>query len=264
MVITSKDNETIKHIKKLKEKKYRDEYSEFIVEGIKMLEEAINEKAEIKYIVICDDCKVQNSIPNEIMYEIAKYDCLYVTEKVFNYITDVNTPQGMLAVIKKPDIHENQIDYQADNFLLLDNLQDPGNMGTILRTLDSLNINQVIVTKQTTDIYNPKVVRSTMGAIYRIKVIIVDDLVKTIKEMKKHKIKIYVTDLKTDKSIYDVDYKKSAVVIGNESNGVSEEVKEEATIRIKIPMIGKTESLNAAVATSIIMYEALRKTGKIK
>ena len=103
-----------------------------------------------------------------------------------------------------------------------------------------------------------------MGAIFRIKVIEVENLPKVIKEMKKHKINVYATDLKTDKSIYDVDYRKSAIVIGNEANGVSGEVLDEATEKIKIPMIGKTESLNAAVATSIILYEAFRSTGKIK
>lgn len=264
MTITSKDNETIKHIKKLKEKKYRDEYKEFIVEGIKMIEEALEEKAKIKSIIICDDCKNQGTIPSNLMYEIAKLDCIYVSEKVFISITDVVNPQGIMAIVEKPDNSEEQINYKENNFLLLDNIQDPGNIGTILRTADSLNIKQIIASKGTADVYNPKVVRSTMGAIFRVKLIEVKDLVKTVKELKKHKIKVYATDLKTEKSIYDVDYSKTAIVIGNESNGVSKEVLEEATDRIKIPMTGKTESLNAAVATSIILYEAFRNTGKIK
>lgn len=259
MTITSKDNETIKHIKKLKEKKYREEYHEFIVEGIKMIEEALNEGAKIKSVVICDDCKSQGAIPSELMYEIAKLNCIYVAEKVFNTITDVINPQGIMAIIEKPQAEENTIDFSQNVSLLLDNIQDPGNMGTILRTADSLNMKQIIVSKGTADIYNLKVVRSTMGAIFRVKVIEVDDLGKVIKEMKKHKIKVYATDLQTDKSIYDVDYSKSAIVIGNEANGVSSKVLEESTERIKIPMIGKTESLNAAVATSIILYEAFRK-----
>lgn len=263
MVITSKDNETIKHIKKLKEKKYREEYNEFIVEGIKMIEEALAENAKIKTIIICDDCKNQGSIPSDLMYEIAKLNCIYVAEKIFNTITDVINPQGIMAIIEKNTNKEIAIDYKESNFLILDNIQDPGNMGTILRTADSLNINQIIVSKGSSDIYNLKVVRSTMGAIFRVKVIESDNLVKTIKEMKKHKINIYATDLETDKSIYDVDYTKSAIVIGNEANGVSKEILEEATQKIKIPMIGKTESLNAAVATSIILYHAYRDLGKI-
>lgn len=208
--------------------------------------------------------KLGGCIPNELMYEIAKLNCIYVAEKILNTITDVINPQGIMAVIEKPTLEENPIDFNQEVSLILDNIQDPGNMGTILRTADSLNMKQIIVSKGTADIYNLKVVRSTMGAIFRVKVIEVDNLVKTIKEMKKHKIKVYATDLRTDKSIYDIDYSKSAIVIGNEANGVSSQVLEEATEKIKIPMIGKTESLNAAVATSVILYEAFRKNGSIK
>lgn len=258
MVITSKDNEFVKHVKKLKEKKYREEYGEFIVEGIKMLQEAISEQAKIKQIVVCEDCKNSGSIPKELLYEIAKYDCVYVNEKAFTQMTDVSNPQGILAIIDKSGNKEAEIDFKADLILVLDNIQDPGNMGTILRTADSINLKQILVSKGSSDVYNPKVVRSTMGAIFRVKVIECENLVKTIKELKKHKINVLATDLKTDKSIYDVDYKKSAVVIGNEANGVSSEILEVADQRIKIPMLGKTESLNAAVATSIILYEAKR------
>ncbi len=264
MVITSKDNETIKHIKKLKEKKYREEYHEFIIEGAKMIEEAINENANIKSIIICDDCKTQSAIPNELMYEIAKKNCIYVDQKIFSTITDVINPQGIMAVVEKSDNKLLEIDYTQDVYLILDNIQDPGNIGTILRTADSLDIKQIIVSKGTADVYNLKVVRSTMGAIFRVKVIEVEDLTKVIKEMKKRKIEVCATDLRTDKSIYDIDYNKTAIVIGNEANGVSEKVLEEASTRIKIPMLGKTESLNAAVATSVILYEAYRKNGKIK
>lgn len=202
--------------------------------------------------------KLGGAFSNDFLYTIAKYNCIYVTEKVFSGITDVTNPQGILAVIgKNTDI--NEIDYNQNLFLVLDNIQDPGNMGTILRTADSINLKQIIVSKGTADCYNPKVVRSTMGAIFRVKVIECEDLKKVVKEMKKRKIKVYATDLQTDKSIYDVDYKKSAIVIGNEANGVSKGLLEIADEKIRIPMIGKTESLNAAVATGIILYEVVRK-----
>lgn len=258
MVITSKDNEFVKHLKRLKEKKYREEFGEFIVEGVKMIQEAIDEKAKIKQIVICDDCKTQGNFSSEFLYEIAKYDCVYVTEKIFLQITDVMNPQGILAVIDKK-VDKSEIDYTSNLFLILDNIQDPGNMGTILRTADSINLKQIIVAKGTADCYNPKVVRSTMGAIFRVKVIECENLENVVKEMKKRKIKVYATDLATDKSIYDVNYNKSAIIIGNEANGVSKNLLDLATQKIKIPMIGKTESLNAAVATGIILYEAIRK-----
>ena len=142
--------------------------------------------------------------------------------------------------------------------MILDDIQDPGNMGTILRTADSLNMKQIIVSKDCADAYNPKVVRSTMGAIFRINIIESDNLVKTIKEMKKHKIKVMATSLETSKSMYDISYEKTAIVIGNEANGVEKEILELADEKIKIPMPGKTESLNASVATAVILYEAMR------
>ena len=251
MVITSKDNEIVKHIRKLRDKKFRDEAGEFIVEGIKMIEEAVREKAKIKMVVVCEELN-QGPIQKEILYKIAKEKIVYVSDKVFKVLTDVTTPQGILAVVN------NEIDFSKDLYLVLDNIQDPGNMGTILRTADSVALTQIIVPKGNADSYNPKVVRSTMGAIFRVNVIEVDNLVKTIKEMKKHKIQVLATDLATDYSIYDVSYKRSAIVIGNEGNGVSPEILELADKRIKIPMPGKTESLNAAVATGIILYNAIR------
>ena len=255
MVITSKENELVKHIRKLRDKKYRDEAGEFIVEGTKMIEEAVRENAKIKMIVVCEELN-QNPLRKEILYKIAKEKIIYVNDKIFKVLTDVTTPQGILAVIEKSK--DNEIDFSKDLFLVLDNIQDPGNMGTILRTADSVLLTQIIVPKGNADCYNPKVVRSTMGAIFRVKVIEVENLAKTIKEMKKHKIQILATDLATDETIYDVSYKKSAIVIGNEGNGVSKEVLELADKKIKIPMPGKTESLNAAVATGIILYHAIR------
>ncbi|MCI8276572.1 MAG: hypothetical protein HFJ46_01340 [Clostridia bacterium] len=125
MVITSKDNEIIKHIKKLKEKKYRDEYNEFVIEGIKLLEEAISENVNIKQIIICDDCKSQGAIEKDLLYEIAKYNCVYVAEKIFDMVTNVVTHQGIMAIIEKPNLKENKIDYEDKNFLILDGIQDP-------------------------------------------------------------------------------------------------------------------------------------------
>ena len=257
-VITSKENETVKTIKKLKDKKYRDETGLYIIEGIKMLEEAIEEKARIRKIIICEECLKAEDLEQKVLYEIAKYNCIYVNSKVFNSLTDVVAPQGIMAVIEKPN-KDIKIKYDQDIILALDGIQDPGNLGTILRTADSVNLKQIIVTKNTADSYNPKVVRSTMGAILRIKIIETDDLAKTLKEAKKNKFKIVATSLDTNNSIYDIDYNKKVIVIGNEANGVSKEIQELADNKVKIPMLGKTESLNASVATGIILYEYVRQ-----
>ena len=257
-VITSKDNEVIKNIKKLKEKKYRDERKEFIVEGIKLIQEAMNENAKIKMIVVCEECLKDETIEQKLLYQIAKYNCIYVTPQVFSSITDVKNPQGMLAVIEIENT-EDIIKFDEDMIFILDGIQDPGNLGTILRTLDSAGFSQLIVSEDTVDAYNPKVVRSTMGAIFRVKVIESKDLIRTIRNIKKHRYETVVTSLSTDENIYDIDYNKKIVVIGNESNGVSKEIMNIADIKAKIPMLGKTESLNAAVATSIIAYEYVRR-----
>ena len=261
MIITSKDNETIKHIRKLKEKKYRDEFGEYIVEGVKLINEAIAEKLDVKTIVICDNCNKTETINQNLMYEVAKYSCIYVDEKVFNTITEVQNPQGILAVVGKKNKQE-EINYNEDVIVILDDIQDPGNLGTILRTIDSVNLSQVIISKKSGDVYNSKVIRSTMGAIFRINVIESYSLLDTIKNLKKHKFTIISTSLDTDKTIYDIQYKKVAIVIGNEANGVSKEIQEISDSKIKIPMLGKTESLNASVATGIVLYEYVRQ--KIK
>ena len=258
MLITSKDNETIKHVKKLKEKKYREQYGEYVIEGINLIKEAIQENMNIKNIFICDGCMNTEELEKELVYNIASLNCIYVEEKIFKTITDVETPQGILAVISKKN-KEKEINYKEDLIVILDGIQDPGNLGTILRTIDSCNLSQVIVSKKTVDPFNPKVVRSTMGAIFRVDVIESDDLTKTIKEIKKHKFTAYATSLENSKSIYDVDFTKKAIVIGNEANGVSKEVLEVVDEKIKIPMLGKTESLNASVATGVVLYEYVRQ-----
>lgn len=257
-VISSKDNEIVKSIRKLKEKKYRDIENCYVIEGIKLIKEAINENAKIKEIVVCEECINSGEIDKDTLYEIAKYNVIYVTEKVFNAITDVKTPQGILAVIEKKALNK-QIDYSQDIIIALDGVQDPGNMGTILRTVDSANLNQIIVSKDSADCYNPKVVRSTMGAIFRVNIIEVDNLKETLEAVKKNKFKVMVTALDTNESIYSVDYNNKVIVIGNEANGVSKEVQAIADEKVKIPMLGKTESLNASVATGIMIYEYVRR-----
>lgn len=262
--ISSKENELIKHIKKLKDKKERDSSNEYVIEGIKLIQEAIQENVNIKQIIVCDDCDKTESIPKDLMYEIAKYDCIYVTKKIFKYISEVQEPQGILAVIEKNN-SDRDIDYTQDIIVALDDVQDPGNLGTILRTVDSIGLTQILVSKGTADSYNPKVVRSTMGAIFRIKIIECEDLEKTLKEIKKHKFKVVVTSLQTENSIYETNYNKKVIVIGNEAKGVEKNIQDLADEKIKIPMLGKTESLNASVATGIVLYEYVRqKLGKFE
>lgn len=246
-MIISKSNEFIKHIKSLSQKKYRDESREFIVEGIKLVKEALEEKINIKKVVICEEL-----FKEKIDFENIEY----VDEKVFKYISETETPQGILAVVEQ---RENN-DEEGDIIFALDNVQDPGNLGTIIRTLDCAGINSLILSGGCADLYNSKVVRSTMGAIFRVNIIRNQDFKEKLLELKDKGYKIIVTSLDTDKNLYDLNFEERCIiVIGNESKGVGDEVMQIADIKTKIPMLGKTESLNAGVAASIIAYEVVRQ-----
>ena len=261
-IITSKDNHKIKHIRKLKNsKREREERKQYLIEGITMLQEALKEKIEIDTIVICEDCIDKDKIDQSLFYEIAKYNCIYVGKEIFKLLTDVSTPQGLIAVVNKKRV-EPKITYSEDLVLILNDIQDPGNMGTILRTLDAIGITQVLYTSNTVEIYNPKVVRSTMGGIFRITPIELKDIKREIKTLKENGYKIISTALNSTTNVYDVNYMKSVIIIGNEANGVSDELLKLSDMVIKIPILGNTESLNASVATGIILYEHIRQKMK--
>lgn len=256
--ITSKDNSIIKHIVKLKEKKYRKEFNEYVIEGAKIVKEAIEEKATIKYVVIDQGSKSNELIEKYLASFLQNMDYIEVPSNIFKLITDVEKPQGVLAVIER-SIKNQEIDYNQDIILALDDIQDPGNLGTIIRTLDSVGLNQILISKGTADPYNSKVIRSTMGAIFRVNIIECDDLVNTLNEVKENGFEVITTSLGATKSIYELRLNKKAIVIGNEANGVSKEVLSLADKTAIIPMLGKTESLNASIATGVILYEYLRQ-----
>ena len=264
-IISSKENETIKNIKKLKDKKYRDLSNEYIIEGIKLVEEAIIESVKIKKIIICEELLNSSNITKNITKYIDKSEnkdkVIYVTENVFKNISEVDSPQGIIMVIDKSN--ENiDINFNEDIIVVLDDIQDPGNMGTILRTLDSIGLKQVIVSKNTVDMYNSKVIRSTMGAIFRINIFIENNIEDILNNLKLKDFKLMITSPNTKTSIYDVNYIKKIIVIGNEGNGVRQSIIDIADEKVKIPMLGKSESLNASVATGIVLYEYVRQKMK--
>ncbi len=259
--ITSKENALIKQIIKLKEKKHRDTYCKYLIEGVKLIKEAIQESAKIDKIIINEDAFDSNLLQKYLGQDLEKFECVKVPNNIFKIITEVENPQGILAVVEKKS-NNDQIDYTQDIILALDDIQDPGNLGTIIRTADSVGLKQIIVSKGTVDAYNSKVIRSTMGAIFRVKIITAQDFAKTLEQIKKKNYEIMVTSLDTKKSIYDINLKNKIIVIGNEANGVSKEIINLADEKAIIPMLGKTESLNASVATGIILYEYVRQ--KIK
>lgn len=281
MVISSASNEQIKKIIQLKEKaKARKSEGLFIVEGIKMFREAPpedlvkvyvsesfwseklntfqNDKPNASQGVGC--CRESgNSSDNRSFLEGVDYQI--VSDSVFKKISDTVTPQGVLAIVrqKKYNMQDllNTIHEGRNCFVILDRIQDPGNLGTIIRTGEGAGINGVIMSDTTADIYNPKVIRSTMGSIYRVPFVIAPDLVDAIKELKAAGVTSYAAHLKGESYNKEEFPDKTALLIGNEANGLSDEVSKEADRLIKIPMQGKVESLNAAVATAILMYQVM-------
>ena len=257
MMITSKDNELVRHIRSLSQKKYRDEYGEYIVEGSKMVLESL-EYASVKVVIVCE------KLFNEKFPKIdAKIE--YVSEAVFKHISDTMSPQGIMAVVyknKNLDLKSAIKSFKKDKTVFaLDKVQDPGNLGTIIRTLDAAGIKHLIVSKDSADVYNPKVIRSTMGAIFRLNIYQINmELFDALTSLKDDGIKVVVSSLDTKKYFYDINFDESLViVIGNESQGVSMKIQDIADYKVKIPMKGKTESLNASVAASIIAYESVRR-----
>lgn len=260
-MITSKDNQLVKYIKSLSQKKYRELNHEYIVEGIKMAKEAISSE-EINKVIICEELFadiVESEKDNNINFNSAelKDKVEYVSKNIFEYISDTMSPQGILVIVKEKQLSDEKY---SDVIFALDDLQDPGNLGTIIRTLDSAGYKDLILSKGSADVYNPKVVRSTMGAIFRLNIHKDIELKKELLNLKAEGYKIVITSLETEQFYYNLNFdEKLIIVIGNESKGVSKEIQELADIKVKIPMIGKTESLNAAVATSIIAYEGVRR-----
>ena len=255
-MITSKTNDFIKYIKSLSLKKNRDESCDFIVEGIKMVREVVESDYSIKKLIICEE------LFNE-KFDAHNNEIEFVSKAVFEYISDTKTPQGIMAVVSKKETINIEL---GETIFALDNVQDPGNLGTIIRTLDCAGINTLMLSKGCADEYNTKVIRSTMGAIFRVNILSNLDLKEELEKLKSEGYNLVVTSLEGATSLFEHEFSgKNVIVIGNESNGVSKGIQELANVRIKIPMVGQTESLNAGVAASLMAYEVLRtNTGDVR
>lgn len=260
--ITSKDNRLIKHIKTLHHKKYRDSEGQFFVEGIKMAREAVQQGADILHILVCPDMLRKVSGGEDLLDNLIrlKFSLNSVPENIFGYISDTETPQGVLAVISKAKKLTAGAEFNPNGvYILLDGVQDPGNVGTIIRTSDALGADGVILSKGCADVYSPKVLRSSMGSIFRVSIFEKANLREFAGEMQTSGVKIIASSLQASHYHFDISYNGGVgLVIGNESNGVSTELLEIADYIIKIPMKGGAESLNASVAAGVLMYEVMR------
>lgn len=255
-MISSSSNKQIKELVKLQSSaSFRRERCSFVIEGVKLCEEV--PKHLLKDVYVSEN--FEKSMPADIKKHIGSYEL--VSDRVFESMSDTRTPQGIMAVVSKPVYNLDEI-LKSDNktLLILEHISDPGNLGTILRLAEASGVSAVFMSKDTVDIYNPKVVRSTMGAIFRMPFIYVDDLEELIMNLKSKGIEVYASSLQ-ESSLYDeTEYGSDiALVMGNESKGISDRVLSLSDKNIHIPMLGKTESLNVAIASAVILYEIFRQ-----
>lgn len=256
MIITSASNDKLKAIKKLlKSSKERYEKGVYVIEGIRMFKEIptdalvsvfISETAMEKYDDIVNNTKIEPYI---------------LPDKLYSDISDTISPQGIMAVVKMniKSLDQVLVAGEVPFVIITEKLQDPGNMGTIIRTAEGAGVTGIVVSKDSVDVYNPKTIRSTMGSIFRVPVYISDNLLEDIAYIKRKGINIYAAHLDGE-NFYDKDFSSACgFLIGNEGNGLSNEVSDMADELIRIPMCGKVESLNAGTSTAVIAYEILRQ-----
>lgn len=254
-MITSNSNTKIKQVYQLQQQsKERKKTGLFVVEGSKFLQEVPKELIEEIYVTPEYYLAMKPTDWSHIKVE-------QVSEQVLKHISTVVSPQGILAVVKqqKKELKQLHLGHQPI-IVMIENIQDPGNLGTIIRTAEAVAASAVILSKGCVELHNPKVIRSTMGSIFRLPIIEDIELTEAIMWLKEKQIKIYAAHLGGAKNYFEVDYKQpSCFLIGNEGNGLTEEVAALASEHIKIPMPGLAESLNASIATGVLLYEALRQ-----
>ena len=279
-MITSNANKNIKNIIKLRDKsKVRNEQGLFMAEGSRMVLET--PKTLLKELYISEEFLSDSEKKSEVegylsvtldglrseeyletFFDDNTVKIFLVANDIMKLISDTTTPQGILAVIEQKrymleDILEAS---KVPSLIILEKLQDPGNLGTILRTAEGAGISGIVMSRDTVDPFSPKVIRSTMGSMYRVPFFITDDICDTINVIKKTGVKVFAAHLKGEKYYDELDFRgASAFLIGNEGNGLSDEVASLADTYLKIPMEGQLESLNAAMAAGILMYETSRQ-----
>ena len=259
-MITSSSNARVKQVVQWRNKaRERREAGIFLTEGLKLYREAPEDR--VREVYLTEDA-VERLKEDEALWEkLQRTGYETVTEEIFRKMSDTDAPQGILCVIRRQEYKLDQIlDAPAPLLVVLENLQDPGNLGTILRTGEGAGITGVIIGKETVDIYNPKAVRATMGSIFRVPFVCTDDLKGALETVRSRGVKTYAAHL-SGRDLYEEGSfcAGTAFLIGNEAKGLSAEVTALADGLLRIPMEGKVESLNAAVAAALLVYEARRQ-----
>ncbi len=257
-MITSTANKQVKYVNALiKKAKMRREENLFVAEGLRMCEEIPKDRIRALYV---SESFWRGKHFSRLAEGIGQIEV--VTDTVFEALSDTRTPQGVLALAEQDhytleDVAEPSL---LPHLMILEQIQDPGNLGTILRAGECAGITGLVMDAGTADLYSPKVVRATMGSVLRVPFVYVEDLGAALATLKKKGIRLYAACLQGSQDYDQEDYTGSTgFLIGNEANGLRQETMETADARIRIPMMGKAESLNAAMAAAVLMFEAARQ-----
>ncbi len=257
IIITSASNQIIKEIRSLHDKKGRLTSQAFLLEGYRIVKDAVDSGASIKYFIASDS--FYNKDESFFSY-YQNIKTIRIPDSLFERIGETRTPQGLMAVVDIPEFDISSILKKSERVVALENLQDPGNLGTIIRTADACGFDAVLLSKDCANPYNSKVIRSTMGSLFHIPVIIAGDFYGALNELKLRGINLVAAHTRDALPCWQADLKGNiAVIIGNEGNGLSDKILEIANSTIMIPMIGKAESLNASAAASMLIYESFRQ-----
>lgn len=258
--IESRENKTIKRIHGLQSKRNRDKEKCFIVEGLRFVND-IPRTYEIERYVCSETFVLSQDIS---MYQ-ERADVILVPNPIFQLLSDTETPQGILAVCKKQETGIANFTFETDEtapafFVVAEELQDPGNLGTLIRTADACGCSGIFLTSGCVDLYNPKVLRSTMGSLFHLPIITHCSMEEIHDFLGKNNVPMYATHLQGTSLIYDLPLSSAcAIVIGNEGRGISKECVSLCNTLVKIPMLGQAESLNASIAAGVILYEGVRQ-----
>jgi RNA methyltransferase, TrmH family len=259
--LSSKDNRTIKYLRSLADPTHRKKEPAFLIEGVKMVEEALRDDAGVTMVVAAPTLVQHHGKGVLKLAESRGVDILWISERLIDAVSECKTPQPVMAVVRmKRHSEEELLGHTAKLIIVAHLLQDPGNLGTIIRTAEAVGASGVALTENTVDPHNAKAVRASMGSILRLPVIPVGDLSPFLKTCKAKGFQTTATVLTGEKTHFDVDLTKPTVVIlGQEGAGLPEDIMAEIDLRVRIPMAETIDSLNVATAAAVILYEALRQ-----
>jgi TrmH family RNA methyltransferase len=259
--ITSKDNSFVKHLRSLSDPKHRKKEQVFLIEGVKMVEEALRDKAGVA-MVIASPSLVQHHGKGVIkLAETRSIDILWISDKLLDALSESKTPQPVMAVVTMKVHSEDELLAHGSKLIVIcHQLQDPGNLGTIIRTVEAVGAAGVAITSNTVDPFSAKAVRASMGSILRLPVVRIADSRAFMKLSRQKGYQTVATVVTGEKAHFDIDLKKPTVIIlGQEGAGLPHDIMEEVDLRVRIPMADTIDSLNVATSSAVVLYEAVRQ-----